>query len=145
MPVSCGVDQWPERFQEFILSGIKRHEIHVGMIDGVVVGTFSLTWSDPVFWGTDDSQAGYVHRLAVRTERRGAGLGQYLLNWAQTEIGRADRHLLRLDCLADNAQLRRWYQTIGFAHQRDREVEGPRGAPVLVSLYERPASPMVSH
>jgi ribosomal protein S18 acetylase RimI-like enzyme len=135
-----GIDQWPERFpEEFILAGIERDEVHVGVIDGVVVSTFSLTWSDPVFWGTHDGQAGYVHRLAVSAERRGTRLGRQLLDWAQTEIGRADRHLLRLDCLAANAPLRRWYEAIGFVHQRNREVPRPRRAPVRISLYQRPA------
>jgi len=139
---SRGIDQWPERFpEELILSGIERDEVFVGVVDGVVVSTLSLAWSDRVFWGADDGQAGYVHRLAVNAERRGTGLGRLFLDWAQIQIGHADRSLLRLDCLAQNAQLRKWYETIGFVHRRDREVRGPLGAPVEISLYQRMRSP----
>jgi ribosomal protein S18 acetylase RimI-like enzyme len=133
---SLGVEQWPERFpEELILSGIERNEVFVGVIDGVVVCTFSLTWSDEVFWGSDDSQAGYVHRLAVNSERRGDGLGRRLLDWAQTEIDRVDGDFLRLDCLASNAV------PVRFVHQRDREVRGPLGTPVEISLYQRRMPP----
>jgi ribosomal protein S18 acetylase RimI-like enzyme len=139
---TLGVDQWPERFpEELIFSGIERNEVFAGVIGGVVVSTLSLTWSDEVFWGSDDSQAGYVHRLAVSSERRGVGLGRRLLDWAQTEVDRADRDHLRLDCLASNAALRKWYESVRFVHQRDREVRGPLGTPVEISLYQRRMPP----
>jgi GNAT superfamily N-acetyltransferase len=134
-----GIDQWPERFPpEFILAGIERGEVVVASIDGVAVGTMSLAWSDPVFWGAGDGQAGYVHRLAVSRERRGTGLGRRLLDWAQDEVRHAHRSLLRLDCLAQNIELRRWYETLSFVHQGDRDVPGPLGDPVAISLYQRP-------
>lgn len=140
--LSQGIDQWPERFpDEMILRGIERHEVHVGVIDGAVVATLTLAWSDPDVWEEDDGQAGYVHRLAVKTERRGVGLGRRLLHWAQVEMDRADRTFLRLDCLERNAQLRRWYESIGFVHLRDREVLDALGAPVAISLYQRPLPP----
>ncbi len=139
---SLGIDQWPERFpEELIVSGIERDEVFVGVIGDMVVSTLSLTWSDEDFWGSHDGQAGYVHRLAVNSERRGDGLGRRLLDWAQTEIDRANRNLLRLDCLASNAALRTWYETIRFVHQRDRELRGPLGAPVEISLYQRRTLP----
>jgi GNAT superfamily N-acetyltransferase len=138
-----GINQWPERFPpEFILGGIERGEVVVASIDGVAVGTLSLAWSDPVFWGGDDGQAGYVHRLAVSAERRGTGLGRRLLDWAQAQVSQTPRSLLRLDCLAQNIELRRWYETLAFVHQRDRDVPGPLGAPVAISLYQRPMSPV---
>ena len=134
-----GIDQWPERFPpQFILAGIERDEVLVASIDGMAVGTMSLALSDPVVWGPDDGQAGYVHRLAVSTERRGTGLGGRLLDRAQDQVIRAQRSLLRLDCLARNSELRRWSETVGFVHQGDRDVPGPRGAPVAISLYQRP-------
>jgi GNAT superfamily N-acetyltransferase len=138
---SQGIDQWPERFpEELIVAGISCGEVLLAAVDGVAVGTLSLIWSDPVFWGQDDGRAGYVHRLAVDAERRGTGLGGRLLDWAQVQVGRAERSCLRLDCLAQNTQLRTWYRTIGFVHHGDREVPGPRGTPVAISLYERPMS-----
>lgn len=136
-----GSDQWPDRFpDELIRSGIGRHEVHVGALDGVVCSTFSLTWADEAFWGIEDDQAGYVHRLVVAAERRGGGLGRRLLDWAQEETSRQGRDLLRLDCLTGNVQLRRWYEVIGFAHQRDRVVRAPAGyalPTVKISLYQR--------
>jgi protein-tyrosine phosphatase len=138
---SQGIDQWPERFpEELIVAGISCGEVFLAVMDGVALGTLSLIWSDPVFWGQDDGQAGYVHRLAVDAEHRGTGLGRRLLDWAQVQVGRAERSLLRLDCIAQNTRLRTWYETIGFVHHGDREVPGPRGAPVAISLYERPMS-----
>ena len=50
---------------------------------------------------------------------------------------------LRLDCVAHNAAVRRYYERLGFAHAGDVEVSGPPGdrsaewPPVRVSRYER--------
>jgi GNAT superfamily N-acetyltransferase len=139
---SRGIDQWPERFpEELILAGISRGEVFLAVMDGVAVCTLSLVWSDRVFWGHDDGHAGYVHRLAVNAERRGTGLGGRLLDWAQVQVGQAERSHLRLDCLAQNARLRTWYETMGFVHHGDREVPRPLLTPVAISLYERPVPP----
>jgi ribosomal protein S18 acetylase RimI-like enzyme len=142
---SHGVDMWPERFaDELLAADIERGELYVAHDSGVLVATFTHTYADPPVWGDDDRRASYVHRLAVSPERRGTGLGVELLARVG-QIGlRRGRGLLRLDTLSENARLRAWYEALGFAHIRDRDIDVPPGAasrPQLrVSLYERPVA-----
>ncbi len=46
----------------------------------------NLQWSDPFFWGDNDTDAGYVHRLAVRRDHAGRGFGEALLAWADEPL-----------------------------------------------------------
>ena len=140
-----GIDMWPERFSdELLLGDIARDELYVGHGGGVLVATLTHTYADPPVWGEDDGRASYVHRLAVSPDRRGTGLGGWLLTWAGEAGRRRDRSLLRLDTLHENARLRAWYEASGFTHVRDRDIDVPPGAasrPQLrVSLYERPVA-----
>lgn len=73
-----------------------------------------------------------MHRLAVRAPLRGRGFGQKILAWAGREAGRAGKAYLRLDCMADNPGLNRYYQSLGFVY-RGRHEDGHFSA----SRYEK--------
>jgi ribosomal protein S18 acetylase RimI-like enzyme len=106
------------------------------------VGTFVLRWSDEGVWGPDDRRAGYVHRLATRPDIAGHSLGAKLLDRAAKSVAERGGRWLRLDCDQDNAQLRRYYEALGFEHVRD--VDGlprqTRSGSRSASLYQRPIS-----
>ncbi|MGH7704448.1 MAG: GNAT family N-acetyltransferase [Candidatus Dormibacteria bacterium] len=136
-----GFEQWPERFStEFVAIGVARREVRVAELDGRVMACCWLLWQDLEFWGQDDGRAGYLHRLAAADRSRGTGVGRELLLWAQREVATAGREYLRLDCLAANRRLRRWYESLGFVHVRDRVMEpaadGSRPRALTVSLYQ---------
>jgi GNAT superfamily N-acetyltransferase len=81
----------------------------------------TLQWHDPYFWGDegDDERAGYLHRMVVRRDHAGGGLGAQLLGWAEEQVQARGRSQLRLDVVTDNAPLRGYYEAVGFAHVRD--------------------------
>lgn len=136
----AGTGPWGEHFPE-VAERIARGELYLALCDGEAVGTFQLTWRDPVAWGADglDGRAGYVHRLAVRPSASGRGLGAVLLDEAALLTRRRGRSLLRLDVDTGNAGLRRYYERLGFVHVRDvsgiarTTTSGYRSA----SLYQR--------
>jgi hypothetical protein len=64
--------------------------------------------------------------LAVR--RSAAGLGGRLLDWAAAMATTKDRRFLRLDCVASNHRLRRYYEKARFRHRDDVPVTGPPGS-----------------
>ncbi len=135
-----GIEQWPARFERGWLEGpVRRGESWLAESGGRALGTLQLSSSDPI-WEDRPGAARYLHRLAVR--REAAGLGRLLVGWAAGESARAGCALLRLDCVADNAAVRRYYEGLGFAHAGDVEVRGPPGdrsaewPPVTVSRYE---------
>jgi RimJ/RimL family protein N-acetyltransferase len=137
------IRQWPAQFEVgWVRPALEAGQTWLADVDGRVAATITLAWCDPV-WGPDDGAAGYVHRLAVR--RHATGLGVVLLQWAQDQALLQGRHLLRLDCVTSNRDLRRIYEDAGFTHRGDVEVAGPPGERddaarhrTLVSRYERP-------
>jgi ribosomal protein S18 acetylase RimI-like enzyme len=119
-----GIRQWPDPFPRDRVEALaERGDFYVGECEGQLVATIALLWDDPTFWGEQPPVAGYVHALAVRRAWAGRGIGERLLAWADEQIVRAGRELLRLDCVADNRDLRRYYERLGF-EERGEAVAG---------------------
>jgi GNAT superfamily N-acetyltransferase len=117
---SIGFSNWPARFPRKIATrGIANGELYVGEAGDEIVATVALTWSDPMFWGACADDAGYVHRLAVRRDRAGAGLGAEIIEWAARQVSAAGRAWLRLDASADNLPLCSYYERLGFEYRGD--------------------------
>jgi GNAT superfamily N-acetyltransferase len=126
-----GIEQWPDPYPaDWVEPSIRRGETYLARDGTEVVGTITLRWEDPAFWGEQPPVAGYVHGVAVR--RAFAGLGPRLLAWADEQARAAGREVLRLDCRTDNPKLRAYYEGHGFVHRGDTTV-----ADFRTSLYER--------
>jgi ribosomal protein S18 acetylase RimI-like enzyme len=93
------------------------------------VATFSLLESDALYWPSAGDDALYLHRFAV--SRDAAGAGRHAIEWAVGEARRRGREYIRLDCLAGNPGIRRYYERLGFAAVDETVIEGVR-----FSLYE---------
>jgi GNAT superfamily N-acetyltransferase len=138
------IDQWPARFApERLRVAVEAGEVYVGVEAGEPVGTFSLIWGDPVVWGDcpDESDAGYIHQLAVRRAAAGRGVGERLLAAADALVVARGRRWLRLDCVAHNRGLRHYYEQRGFVYCGD-VTELPRVSPAwrVASRYQRLAT-----
>ena len=132
-----GLDQWPTRFApDPIAQAIKRGEVFMALVEGQVAGTLTLQWADPTVWRGVPDDAGYVHRLAIRREFGGRGLGYAMLHWAGQTVVEAGRRFLRLDCWAENRALCRYYENVGFTPRG--KVEGPGWS---AALYEKDLAP----
>lgn len=111
-----GIDQWPsppnEHWQRRMAMAVARGEVYTF---GVVKNRFAIarfTWADP-YW-PDDNLAGYVHSMAVHPDMQGQNVGGLILFWAMMKARREGKQFLRLDCLARNGRLRRYYEEQGF-------------------------------
>jgi ribosomal protein S18 acetylase RimI-like enzyme len=140
-----GRANWPARFPTAIVErGIERGELFVAELDGELVATLALQWSDRRFWGEQPPDAGYVHRLAVRRAHAGRGLGADALEWASAQVRERDRRWLRLDVPADNLPLGAYYERLGFRPrgQAEGELTDPDGRVVqwMVRRFERDTS-----
>ena len=82
--------------------------------DGEAVATVSMLLDDPEYWGVRPPDAVYVHKLAVRRDRAGRGIGAAIVEWANAEAAEAGREFLRLDCYGDNPGIRDYYEGLGF-------------------------------
>jgi ribosomal protein S18 acetylase RimI-like enzyme len=131
--LSRGIRQWPHPFPAGrVRRLLDRGELYVARLDGEVVATLALLWSDPAFWGERPPDAGYVHALAVRRAHAGRRLGPRLLDWAEEQTAAAGREYLRLDCPSDNAVLRAYYEGQGFEPQGEAELDD-----LTVTLLQR--------
>jgi hypothetical protein len=88
------------------------------------VATFSLLERDSLFWPDAGDEALYLHRFAVR--RTAAGAGRHAVEWCLREARRRGRLFVRLDCLAENPGIRRYYARFGFTVVNDRVINGIR-------------------
>ncbi len=111
---------------------IARGEVYVARMGKEKVGTITLQWNDELFWPKAPSNAGYVHKLALRPTYLRRGFGLQMLEWAERVSKAAGKKFLRLDCLAENGKIRSYYENLGFIHQGDVEIEGWKA-----SLYQK--------
>ena len=114
------------------LEQISRGEVHIGLVDETPAGTITLQWVDLAFWGEQQPNAGYVHKLAVRPAYSGQKIGVEMLKWSESVTRKAGKELLRLNCLAEDRKIRDYYEQAGFLYKGD--VDGPRAK---ASLYEK--------
>lgn len=96
------------------------------------VGTMTLQWEDKLYWGTQPSNAGYIHKLAVKQNFRGLQIGEQAIVWALSQVRERSREFLRLDCRAVNKGLCRYYERQGF-----RKVGTVRVRDTDTALYEK--------
>lgn len=139
---SIGFANWPARFPRAVVThGIAERELYVVHERDAIVATVALQWSDVMFWGEREADAGYVHRLTVRRDRAGTGLGATILDWAAQQVRAADRDWLRLDVPADNLPLCGYYERLGFEYRGDAEGDFTQSDAVVrhwrSRLYER--------
>jgi GNAT superfamily N-acetyltransferase len=79
-----------------------------------VTGRFPPPYMDPIVAKRAVEDAYYVYTVASRMRPESRGAGRSLLMWALEQARAFGVTYLRLDCWAENAQLRAFYQSLGF-------------------------------
>ena len=112
-----GIHQWPP-------GGFSADEVlhwqQVGIVlpawhGATAIGTITVTFHNEDLWQSmPPIQAGYVAKLAVRREVAGQDVGVQLLHAAENVARERGCAVVRLDCWAGNAALRRFYTEAGF-------------------------------
>jgi ribosomal protein S18 acetylase RimI-like enzyme len=110
-------EQPPRPMHDIVSDRVRRGEAYLGRVNGEPAATITLEWSDDGVWSDLPGEALYVHGLA--SKRAFAGTGLALLRWAERVAAEAGRSLLRLDCRAENPELRAYYERAGFIHLGD--------------------------
>lgn len=117
-----GIDQWgflaSGGEDDEIRQGIDNKETFIVKKDGEIVATFTLyqtqsQW-DQHIWGNLNDDAIYLHRLALPQSKISYGLGKEVLQWIETYLKSEGANMLRLDCLASNYKLNKFYLINGF-------------------------------
>jgi N-acetylglutamate synthase-like GNAT family acetyltransferase len=63
----------------------------------------------------------YLERLAVRPPRRRRGFGRALVNYVLAEAKRSGAHRVSIGVIAEQTELKNWYQKIGFIEAKTKE------------------------
>ena len=130
---ACEIAQWrPGDFRlaaDYYAQSIANGEVWLAYGQAELVGTLRILPAEPIVWPEMQvADAVYVNTLAVRRDWAHAGVGSALLAWADRVAHCFDCEYLRLDCMADNAFLCRYYAQAGFVSRG--EVDAPFPAPV---------------
>ncbi|MGW2743830.1 GNAT family N-acetyltransferase [Streptomyces sp. NPDC001450] len=113
-------------------------EVWLAEADGRLAGAWELWWEDEDAWGAQPPVAGYVHRLMVNRSSAPPGTGRLLLRAAERRVAEAGRAWVRLDCLAGNAPLNKYYLNAGYRIVgRKAGKPQPGGAPKSFTLLEK--------
>jgi GNAT superfamily N-acetyltransferase len=141
---SIGSDQWAAAWPDSdgmaagVLQSIDARAVWMVYEDRAPVATLTLdTWANPDLWTPSEAAepARYVHRLIVRRQFGGRGVGPELLDWCGTRAAAEGARWLRLDAWTTNDVLHRYYVQHGFEHVRTRQLaHNPSGA-----VFQRPA------
>lgn len=120
---AAGKTQW-EKYLEPSRTEFVRHDVTNGTVyvyeeNGTIFGSVSLipptSW-DHNLW--DDADAAvYLHRLVVDATMKGRGVGEQLMRHALNETDGT----IRLDCVATNLFLNRYYPQFGFTYVGERD------------------------
>lgn len=132
---SNGIKQWtPGQFNSNDITGyFSSREVYFAVDGDTLAGMFTLQFSDPLYWGNkNDENYAYLHRLTVAVPYRGLGLGERMLSFARLTAQERGCLGLRLDTVAHNVKLNRFYQSMGFRFMGMNEMDEGR----LVNLYE---------
>lgn len=132
---SKGINQWtPGQFSiRDVEDYLSSREVYLAMEGAALAGMFTLQFSDIQYWGDrNDESYAYLHRLAVAKSHRGMGLGGQMIRFALRRAEERGCAGLRLDTVAHNIKLNRYYQSLGFHYMGTRDVSAGR----LVNLYE---------
>ncbi|MBS8263556.1 N-acetyltransferase [Mesobacillus boroniphilus] len=101
-----------------ILNSITLNETFIVMNDEELIATFTLSarqsdWDKHIFGEDPEGDSVYLHRLALKPVHIGKGLGKEILEWIKENIS-TDKTYLKLDCVADNSKLNKFYLVSGF-------------------------------
>lgn len=126
-----GSDQWSDLLSGHDKHGMKqaieRGEVYLFHVQGEIVGMVAL-WKQPTAWDrdlwgerADNQNVLYIHRLIVRNEFSGRGLGEQMLNEIK-QFAQASEADLRLDCLAMNPTLLAFYERNHFVKTGQKQI-----------------------
>jgi len=129
--LAWGTEGWSDQEVQDSMSESIMYLVYYG---GIVAGTVSLQWEDLRNWGDNVANAGYMHRLAVKDEFHGLGLGSQIVEQVMRTAANNGKDFLRLDCEESNKGLCAYYEKLGFVKVGIRHV--PEYGDYVAALYE---------
>jgi ribosomal protein S18 acetylase RimI-like enzyme len=105
--------------QKVIEQDISQNSVKILLIDGRIIGTFSIKQIKSYPWASEiHDDFLYVYRIALHPDYQGKGIGRQIIQHA-VHFGQTRKMNLFLNCWAGNNTLRKFYSNSGFEHIGD--------------------------
>ncbi|MGZ3429624.1 MAG: GNAT family N-acetyltransferase, partial [Polyangia bacterium] len=102
-------------FDEII--GDPNQELIVGELDGVVVGTFQLTYIRQLSHG--GGKIAQIEAVRIAAAQRGRGLGGEMMRWAIDQARAAGCDRVQLTSNKERSEAHRFYEQLGFRRSHE--------------------------
>lgn len=139
-----GIKQWkPGNFRlskGYYAESVRHDEVWLAYLGAELVGTTRILLGDSIVWPEVTNEDGvYVYNLAVKRTRARTDVGKALLLCAEACARNLKRQYVRLDCMADNEFLKRYYAEAGFTACGEIAAKYPEPIGTLqLFRYQRP-------
>lgn len=101
-------------YVNWVQEGFNNNEFYFVYVKNELAGMFRLQWSDDIFWGTQENNAGYVHSFTTLRKYQGKGIGIKILKYIEQLCIEKGKSYLRLDCGYHLTALCNYYKNFGF-------------------------------
>tara|TARA_B100001175_G_scaffold301379_1_gene294431 strand:- start:212 stop:715 length:504 start_codon:yes stop_codon:yes gene_type:complete len=120
--IKNGIDQWDESYPNFkiISKDLKLGTYFVAELNNQIVGGINIDQEqDPTYlnilWKDRSNQFLVVHRLAVKEENWGFGVGKRLMNYAENLVKEKGLSSIRLDTYSGNPKAMDFYIRLRYS------------------------------
>ena len=117
---------WPEFSDASLRAEVRARKLFRVAHGDEMVGTFAITYEDPVVWGERERGAHvYLHRIARGPSGASRGLLSCIVGWACAHSRELRREGIRMDTAAESRQLVEYYEQTGFVVVDRRVIADP--------------------
>ena len=125
-----GFDNWKRYSRATVDQLVKSNELYVLVEDNLIIGTIQISKYSPSFfqkedlarWNDSKAQAIYFTALAILPKHHGNRYGLELIRYAEQVAFDHGINYLRMTMNAQNANLKRYYEKLGFVFRQERWV-----------------------
>ena len=117
-----GINQWTSFFtrdNSYFIEKVEKKILYVVSLNNEICATFVLQEEDD-YW-ENDNKALYIHHLAVKDGYK--GLGRYIIEQIKLIVKNSKKEYIRLDHVADNEKLSKYYDSLNFVIKKQLYVE----------------------
>ena len=127
---------------DFVNKEIDERRLWKIVDDGRVACIYSITYADPIIWGTDSGDSAmYIHRIVTNPDFRGRAYVRSIIEWAKGHAAENGIRYVRMDTWGDNRKLIDYYKDCGFRYLGEMTPELSDELPkhyvgISLSLFE---------
>lgn len=131
--------------RSYFAASIEGGEVYWACLDAVRVGTVRLLSEDSIVWpDVPRDEAIYINNLVVQRGWGHRGVGLRILNLAEREAWAMGRAFVRLDCVAENRFLRKYYAEAGFLVRGEIDARYPEPfGTIRLQRFEKRIAPVL--